>query len=82
MSIKIAWGVTIGTIAWIMATSFRLEGIRMLSILGGLPALLLLLGVLYAAFKVLSNPHKYDQFKEGYNERGHPEIVSRDKDNK
>jgi len=65
MSVKIAWGVTIGMMAWIMATTFRLEGIRMLSIMGGLPALLLMFGVLYAAVKVLFNPRKYDQFKEG-----------------
>ena len=82
MSVKIAWGVTIGMIAWIMASSFRLEGIRMLSILGGLPAILLLFGVLYAAFRVLSNPFKYDQFKEDYNTPGNPLNASRPQDNK
>jgi choline-glycine betaine transporter len=70
--IKIAWGATIGVVAWIMATSARLEGIRMLSSLGGLPALFLCAAVIIAAVRVMLNPYKYDRFKEGYDAQGRP----------
>ena len=40
--IKIIWGICIGTIAYIMVSSSGVEGIKMLSNLGGVPALFLL----------------------------------------
>ncbi|MCX5655006.1 MAG: BCCT family transporter [Planctomycetota bacterium] len=77
MFIKIAWGATIGVVAWIMATSARLEGIRMLSSLGGLPALFLCAAVIIAAVRVMLNPYKYDRFKEGYDAQGRPLYPSK-----
>ncbi len=38
-AIKITWGVTIGLVAWVMISFAHLDGVRMLSNLGGLPAL-------------------------------------------
>ncbi|MEC7756091.1 BCCT family transporter [Roseivirga sp. UBA1976] len=43
--IKIVWGTTIGLVAYIMVSMAGIEGIKMLSNLGGLPALFLLLAI-------------------------------------
>jgi choline-glycine betaine transporter len=75
--IKIVWGATIGVVAWIMATSARLEGIRMLSSLGGVPGLFLCAAAIIAAVRVMSNPYKYDRFKEGYDAEGRPLYPSK-----
>ncbi|WBM74479.1 BCCT family transporter [Saprospira grandis] len=53
--IKVIWGLCIGAAAYIMVSQAGIEGIKMLSNLGGLPALLLLLsasvGLLYWMIK-------------------------------
>lgn len=43
--IKVGWGVLIGLIAWVLIRDGSLDGIRLISILGGLPAMLLICGV-------------------------------------
>lgn len=70
--IKIVWGCLIGLLSWIMITFARLDGIRMLSTLGGLPAMFLCLGIGVCAVKVALNPVKYDTFKNGYDSTGQP----------
>ena len=77
MFIKIAWGATIGVVAWIMATMAHLEGIRMLSSLGGVPGLFLCAVAIIAAVRVMLNPYKYDRFKEGYDAEGRPLYPSK-----
>ncbi len=72
MPIKIAWGLVVGLLSWIMLTFGRLDGIRMLSKLGGLPALLLCLGVSICAIRVMLNPARFDTFKAGYDSAGRP----------
>ena len=72
MFIKIVWGATIGVLAWVMASLAQLDGIRMLSSLGGFPAMFLCLAVALAAVRVMLNPYKYDRFKEGYDAQGRP----------
>jgi len=64
----------IGVLAWVMITFARLDGIRMLSNLGGLPALILCLAVTIGLIKVVLNPRKYDTFKNGYDKKGRPKI--------
>jgi glycine betaine transporter len=53
-SIKIVWGITIGAVAFIMINMAGIDGIKMLSNLGGLPSLFLLvvvnIGLLYLMF--------------------------------
>lgn len=44
LMIKIVWGTTVGLIATILVTASGLEGIRMMSVLGGFPALFVVLG--------------------------------------
>jgi choline-glycine betaine transporter len=57
--IKVAWGITVGTIAWVMIAfsgegeTSGLDGIRMLSNLGGLPALILVLFVALGLIKMI-----------------------------
>ena len=72
MGIKIIWGAMIGLLAWVMITYARLDGIRMLSNLGGLPGLFLGLAVAICLIKVAMNPKKYDTFKNAYNNKGRP----------
>jgi len=70
--IKIAWGATIGAVAWILTSSAHLEGVRMLSSLGGLPGLFLCWGTAVCAILVMMNPSRFDTFKEGYDREGRP----------
>ena len=79
MGINIVWGVMIGLLAWIVITfggsdilDDRLNGIRKLSNLGGLPAVFLCLAVAVCLIKVALNPMKYDTFKNGYDAEGRP----------
>ncbi|MEN0051660.1 MAG: BCCT family transporter, partial [Bacteroidota bacterium] len=44
-SIKLIWGVIIGTIAWVMITFAGIDGVKMSSNLGGFPALFLVIAV-------------------------------------
>lgn len=43
--IKIIWGTAIGIIAWAMISTAGIDGIKLISILGGLPAMLLIIVV-------------------------------------
>lgn len=58
--IKVVWGVAVGTISWIMISFAKIDGIKMLSNLGGVPALLLCLLIVAALIKVARAPEKYD----------------------
>lgn len=70
--IKVAWGATIGLVAWIMVSSSHLKGVQMLSSLGGLPSMFLCLAVAYCAIRVMLNPSRYDTFQDGYDNNGQP----------
>ena len=59
MGIKIAWGLLIGGVAWTMINSAGIDGIKMLSNLGGLPALFLVIIVSITLFVVAVKPDKY-----------------------
>jgi len=72
MTIKLIWGLMIGLVAWIMITFAHLDGIRMLSNLGGLPSMFLCLAVVVCAIKVALHPARYDTFKNGYDTSGEP----------
>jgi glycine betaine transporter len=72
MQMKIFWGVIIGTVTWVMITTAGVDGIKMLSNLGGGPALILELIMSVALIKVAINPRVYDYFKHDYAEDGTP----------
>ncbi|BBB12094.1 BCCT family transporter [Sphingopyxis sp. FD7] len=44
LAVKIAWGITVGLVATILVASSGIDGIRMMSVLGGFPALFIILG--------------------------------------
>jgi choline-glycine betaine transporter len=60
MPIKFVWGITIGAISWIMISFAKIDGIKMLSNLGGVPALILGLLIVVSLIKVAKSPEKYD----------------------
>ena len=45
MFLKIFWGVLVGAIAWVMTATTGIDGVRVLSNLGGLPSLFILIGM-------------------------------------
>ncbi len=72
MRMKIFWGVIIGTVSWIMITTAGVDGIKMLSNLGGGPALILELIMSVSLVKVATKPQLYDVRKQDYTEDGTP----------
>lgn len=44
IAVKLAWGVTVGLVATILVAAAGIDGIRMMSVLGGFPALFIILG--------------------------------------
>lgn len=72
IKMKMFWGIVIGTVTWVMITSAGINGIKMLSNLGGGPALILELTICVALIKVALNPKAYDTFKQDYTEDGMP----------
>ena len=51
--IKVSWGVAIGLLTFIMLASKGVDGIRMLSVLGGFPALLIIILVAIGLLKIV-----------------------------
>lgn len=45
MLVKVFWGALVGAVAWVMTATTGVEGIRMLSNLGGLPGLFILISM-------------------------------------
>lgn len=45
MPVKIFWGVLVGAVAWVMTSTTGIDGVRMLSNLGGAPGLVIMLAM-------------------------------------
>ncbi|WP_200976132.1 BCCT family transporter [Echinicola sp. 20G] len=58
-SLKVIWGTLVGLLAWVMVTFAGIDGVKMLSSLGGLPALFLLIGITISINKMMWQPQKY-----------------------
>lgn len=58
-NLKVVWGVLIGFLAWVMITYSGIDGVRMLSVIGGLPSLFFLLLVSVCLLMILFSPKKY-----------------------
>ncbi len=58
--LKVVWGVLVGTVAWVMISFADVEGVKMLSVLGGFPAACLLALVLVSLFRVSLDPERYN----------------------
>jgi choline-glycine betaine transporter len=58
--IKIIWGIIIGGIALVFITTLGLDGIKMMSYLGGFPALFLGLFSIVSLILIMRHPKKFD----------------------
>ncbi|TXD79776.1 BCCT family transporter [Algoriphagus ratkowskyi] len=58
-NLKVIWGVLIGFLSWIMITYSGIDGVRILSVIGGLPALFFLQLVSVCLLMILISPKKY-----------------------
>ena len=76
-AVKVIWGAITGLVAWIMVGGAGTDGMRMISNLGGLPALVLCLAVAWALIRVALKPMQYDRFKDGYDATGRPKKPTR-----
>jgi choline-glycine betaine transporter len=59
VNLKVLWGTLIASLAWVMITFAGVDGVRMLSVIGGLPALFLIILATYSLLLLLINPKKY-----------------------
>jgi len=58
--LKVTWGVLVGTVSWVMISFADIEGVRIVSILGGFPSACLLLLVILSLLRVSLNPDRYN----------------------
>lgn len=75
--IKITWGIIVGAVSLIFTTTLGIDGIKMLSYLGGFPALFLGILSIISLFVIMKKPEKYDFFtgaKEGKSTEGNVEV--------
>lgn len=56
LGVKVLWGSIIGIVSWTMVSFVGIDGIKMLSTLGGLPAALVILAISLTLCKWLRNP--------------------------
>lgn len=75
--LKIIWGLTIGMLSVIMLIAAGIDGLKMASNLGGFPNVFLLVLICIGLIKIMSNPKKYDTFKEDYDAAGRPIASAR-----
>ncbi len=60
--IKITWGIIVGAVSLIFITTLGLDGIKMLSYLGGFPALFLGILSILSLFMIMKRPERFDVF--------------------
>jgi choline-glycine betaine transporter len=58
--LKIVWGLIIGTVSWVMVAFVGVDGVKMLSNLGGLPGMILVLLASTSLIFWLKNPALLD----------------------
>ncbi len=64
IGIKVIWGIIIAVIAWVMITYAGIDGIKIISVLGGFPALFILLFIMAGAIKMLIISPDYRKLNE------------------
>lgn len=62
--LKAVWGISIGALAWIMISILGIDGIKMLSNLGGFLGTFLVIGAAISVILLIYNPSKYDIFSK------------------
>lgn len=58
LTMKVVWGVIVGIVAWVMVSFVGIDGVKMLSNLGGLPALFIVLLATGSLWVWLKNPEQ------------------------
>ncbi|WP_280542238.1 BCCT family transporter [Chromohalobacter sp. 11-W] len=58
VSMKILWGIIVGIVSWVMVSFVGIDGIKMLSNLGGLPALIIVLLATGSLWRWLKHPER------------------------
>ncbi|RXE47373.1 BCCT family transporter [Chromohalobacter israelensis] len=58
VSMKVLWGVIVGIVSWVMVSFVGIDGVKMLSNLGGLPALLIVLLASGSLWRWLKHPER------------------------
>lgn len=53
LSLKVIWGVMIDGVTWFMTASADIQGIKMMSNLGGIPALFIVLGAMFCLWRMI-----------------------------
>ncbi|WP_251977979.1 BCCT family transporter [Salinicola avicenniae] len=56
VTMKVIWGVIVGVVSWVMVSFVGIDGVKMLSNLGGLPAMLIVLLATGSIWRWLQNP--------------------------
>ncbi|MDD3659487.1 MAG: BCCT family transporter [Lachnospiraceae bacterium] len=62
--IKIVWGVTVGLVAVVFITTLGIDGVKMMSYLGGFPALILGLFSIFSLVVIMKKPDKFNTFSD------------------
>lgn len=63
--VKVAWGATVGTVAWVMISfAGGIEGIKIISTLGGFPAAFLFVFVIAALVRIVTRHEQLDVTKQ------------------
>lgn len=70
--LKVFWGALLGVVSWVLLAMAGVDGVKMLSNIGGLPALLLTVLMLVALVRVGRSPARYDRRPEDYDGLGRP----------
>lgn len=66
--IKVAWGAIVGAVSLVFIVSLGLDGIKMMSYLGGFPALFLSILSIVSLLVIMRKPEKYDVFSKDKDE--------------
>jgi choline-glycine betaine transporter len=65
--IKVIWGIVVGSVALVFISTLGIDGIKMMSYLGGFPALFLGFFSLISLIIIMRKPWKFDKYHEVVN---------------
>ena len=63
--VKVAWGVLVGTVAWVMISFADIKGIKLISVLGGFPACLLMMLVIVSLCYIVIHHERLNLVAQG-----------------
>lgn len=61
LPMKVVWGMIIGTVSWVMTSFVGIDGVKMLSNLGGLPAMLMILLASVSIWRWIGDPSRLNE---------------------